>query len=262
MYQHLKERQRQCKGNDIAAHKSKLSNWITRMRFRYKQGTLSKERIALLDSIGFEWERMETKWMTMYQRLKTYEERNGHAVVPLSYKKDRQLAIWVQTQRKLCEKQDRVDLLNDLGFVWNVADFQSSMANHALERSNKWCPTSYLTRLDSKYFVMESFPNRNGHVDISKKRFEERFEERWQRLIPCGCLKNCLSNPIDRMESDRLDIATWWRCDRELLLRRADWTTPHEVSQEYCIVLCSRKSAHSPKNTHFASMFWHFITAS
>ena len=139
MYQILKERQRHCKGNHrLAARKSKLWRWIGWQRYCYNRGTLSKNRIDLLDPIGFEWEPMETTWMAMYQRLKAFEERHGHTLVPFRYKQDPKLATWVQRQRQYCNKQDRVDLLNDLGFVWSAIDFQSSMANHALaERSNK-----------------------------------------------------------------------------------------------------------------------------
>merc|ERR1719491_737276 len=60
----------------------------------------------------------------MYDRLLTYKKEHGTTCVPKSKhnKEDSQLATWVSTQRQYCKEKDRVDLLNEIGFVWNVAE--------------------------------------------------------------------------------------------------------------------------------------------
>ena len=95
-----------------------LGTWVHHQRHSCKE----KYRIDLLNKIGFEW-RLRGKnieWEVMYQRLLTYKKRNGTACVPTEYKADTQLGGWVSRQRYRCEKKYRIDLLNDIGFVWDV----------------------------------------------------------------------------------------------------------------------------------------------
>jgi len=61
-----------------------------------------------------------TNWRVVYQRLLTYKKKYGTTRVPKRFKADPQLGIWVQTQRHSCKKKDRIDLLNDIGFIWNA----------------------------------------------------------------------------------------------------------------------------------------------
>ena len=57
----------------------------------------------------------------MYQRLLSFrEEHAGSTLVPMKYDTDPQLGKWVSTQRSKCKKKQRVKLLNDINFVWNV----------------------------------------------------------------------------------------------------------------------------------------------
>lgn len=59
----------------------------------------------------------------MYQRLVEFYKEYGHCCVPGGYK-DKQLAGWVNTQRTAYKKekvaQDKIDLLNAIGFVWSI----------------------------------------------------------------------------------------------------------------------------------------------
>jgi len=57
----------------------------------------------------------------MYQRLVTYKKKHGTACVPIEYIADPQLGWWVKTQRYRCKQKYRIDLLNDVGFVWDAS---------------------------------------------------------------------------------------------------------------------------------------------
>jgi len=73
-----------------------------------------------LNDIGFEWPIVERNdWKVMYQRLLKYKEKHGTAHVPSSYEASPQLAHWVYTQRHSCKNKDQINLLDDIGFVWN-----------------------------------------------------------------------------------------------------------------------------------------------
>ncbi|KAL9181002.1 hypothetical protein ACHAXT_009807 [Thalassiosira profunda] len=75
-----------------------------------------------------------TTWQTRYQELLTYKNENGHCLVPQNYSANRRLGLWVMQQRRQYTLQQtgrsssfdgpggakRVQLLEDIGFVWRV----------------------------------------------------------------------------------------------------------------------------------------------
>lgn len=93
-----------------------LGNWVVTQRRTCKE----KDRIDLLNKIDFVWKVGKTDWDAMYQRLLDYKKEYGTTRVSKTYKSDPQLAQWVQTQRKYCKEQDRIDILNGIGFIWSV----------------------------------------------------------------------------------------------------------------------------------------------
>jgi len=104
----------------------------------YAEGS---ERVNLLNELGFVWDAKEAAWQEGYVQLKLYLEDNKHVMVPQRFvaKDNFKLGRWVLNQRnrfKLAQKKkdakgaggqghyaegsERVNLLNELGFVWNV----------------------------------------------------------------------------------------------------------------------------------------------
>ena len=83
---------------------------------------LTKERIALLDGLGFEWDANKAKWTANFNKLEAFKTVNGHIDVP----KGHELYGWTSNQRsarnnpksmhKLTE--ERIVLLDGLGFNW------------------------------------------------------------------------------------------------------------------------------------------------
>ena len=82
------------------------------------------------------------KWEHQYQKLVEYEAQNGDCIVPRGYLLNPKLASWVAEQRKqykLFHKnqdtsmtQDRIDLLDEIGFVWNAQEAAWERKLHAL----------------------------------------------------------------------------------------------------------------------------------
>jgi len=115
----------------------KLGLWVRTQRNDCK----GKERVDLLNDIGFEWQILETNdWGAMYQRLLTYKEKHGTTRVPKRYQADPKLANWVQRQRQTCKEQDRIDRLNDIGFIWRMKgiEIQEEMRMRAVRSYNQW----------------------------------------------------------------------------------------------------------------------------
>jgi hypothetical protein len=99
----------------------KLGRWVACQRHSCKD----EFRIDLLNALGFKWKSPERKsnrevWMEMYGRLVAYKEEHGDTRVPCAYEEDTRLANWVTTQRQCCKNQDRIDLLNAIGFLWDA----------------------------------------------------------------------------------------------------------------------------------------------
>lgn len=122
-----------------------LAYWVSRMRIIYKkiqkekaQGRknqhymLTDDRIALLESIGFEWVVRKNKpkaWEQRFEELKEFKQEFGHCRVPRAYEKDPSLGEWCHGQRKdYANKapimmEERVHKLNAIGFEWHVERF-------------------------------------------------------------------------------------------------------------------------------------------
>lgn len=114
---------------------TKLGVWSANQRREYQKwqrgekSAITKERIDLLNSIGFDWNPWETKWKTRIRQLKEYCKENGHCMVPVNYEKNPKLGRWVATQRKYYNlykngkpssiSKERIKELTDIGFVWN-----------------------------------------------------------------------------------------------------------------------------------------------
>jgi hypothetical protein len=113
-----------------------LHTWILYQRQRAKQGRLLEERRKKLVEIDFKFacnsKRKETsfsakqvtQWKTMYEQLAEYSRTHGDCMVPCIYEANLRLGQWVQKQRydftKKIMNLERKELLDQLGFAWNV----------------------------------------------------------------------------------------------------------------------------------------------
>ena len=97
-----------------------LGRWCQEQRKVNKRGTLAEERAVQLDSLGFVWDFLETKWQMNFCLLVKFKAREGHTDVPKRHIEDgAALGIWCQTQRKLHNKgrllKGRKMLLEEIG---------------------------------------------------------------------------------------------------------------------------------------------------
>ncbi len=102
-----------------------LAGWVDRQRTHKTKGKLSEDRIRKLDQIGFIWDCTvleEESWEKKFSELLAYKKQYGDCQVPVNWKRNRSLGIWVSTQRTL-EKNGKLDplkksRLKKIGFVW------------------------------------------------------------------------------------------------------------------------------------------------
>ncbi|HEY6169683.1 MAG TPA: helicase associated domain-containing protein, partial [Verrucomicrobiae bacterium] len=143
-----------------------LGHWVHVQREFRKKGMISAERIAQLDSIGFEWSdpgrlsltcetHWEARWDQKFEQLREFKERHGHCEVPGGGSELRLLAKWVQRQRgdriRGALRPDRKDRLDALGFTWGSV-------NPSLR--NLW---------EDRFAELLAFKERFGHTRVPAK---------------------------------------------------------------------------------------------
>eukprot|EP00591_Stephanopyxis_turris_P002160 CAMPEP_0195530098 /NCGR_PEP_ID=MMETSP0794_2-20130614/32856_1 /TAXON_ID=515487 /ORGANISM="Stephanopyxis turris, Strain CCMP 815" /LENGTH=292 /DNA_ID=CAMNT_0040661519 /DNA_START=41 /DNA_END=919 /DNA_ORIENTATION=- len=116
----------------------KLGIWVDNQRQQYRllregrPSYITPERIRLLESLGFSWF-LRDKWNGRFAELEQYKAVHGNCLVPKEYTANPQLGTWVNNQRtqyQLLKKgkpsqmtQERVNMLNNIGFIWATRDF-------------------------------------------------------------------------------------------------------------------------------------------
>jgi hypothetical protein len=111
-----------------------LGSWVHRQRVGHANNTIRPERKDLLDELGFAWkvptgiaanDKTNAKnWHQQYEKLVEFKRKNGNCLVRNKYEQDKSLGLWVMTQRgrhaNIIMRQDRKELLDEIGFVWRV----------------------------------------------------------------------------------------------------------------------------------------------
>ena len=116
------------------------------------------------------WARTENskndqKWMEMFEALKVYKQQHGDCLVPNYYANHEKLGIWVKTQRyqyrllnegkrKAKISNERVNMLNNIGFVWDVYKIIGE------ENRKSW---------DKNLQMVKMFRVQNSHCKIPSK---------------------------------------------------------------------------------------------
>lgn len=138
-----------------------LGRFVHWQRCVRRRGKLSKERIALLDEIGFHWgtavARPNMSWQERFDSLRRYKEQNGHCNVPRDRADLAGLYWWVNKQRCQFKKLSEVqrDLLlevevtpaEDMGERWaercnELRAYKDQLGDVNIRLPNplgKWC---------------------------------------------------------------------------------------------------------------------------
>lgn len=138
-------------------HDKQLATWVLQQRHRRKKGNLKQEFIDLLDSLKFDWNPEskggspdDEQWFEMLKQLEAYKIKFGNCNVSQLNVKYKKLGRWLNDQRLRYSKEKlfkhRKELLNDIGVVWNINEFDWEVKFNDLK----------------KYF------NQHGHFDVNQ----------------------------------------------------------------------------------------------
>ncbi len=93
-----------------------LGLWVEKCR--RNRDSLSPERVAALDALGFDWAPRDTAWETHFQQLTAHMRAHGGGAPA-----DKRFSDWAAMQRKLKKRgklpAERVAQLNSIGFEWD-----------------------------------------------------------------------------------------------------------------------------------------------
>ena len=101
-----------------------IKQWLDDQIKSYNKGTLSEERMNLLEKIGIVWNKTETRWNDMLELARQYYEQFGTLVGV----KDEKLRNWLQVQRQAYRgnkqytalTKEQIELLESIGIVWDI----------------------------------------------------------------------------------------------------------------------------------------------
>eukprot|EP00978_Attheya_sp_CCMP212_P027299 scaffold91428_cov58-Attheya_sp.AAC.1 len=145
-YQELQEYQAEHGDCLVPTKYPALYKWVTTQRTKYSvlksktgKSSITPERIRLLEKLGFVWDArlmpsiwwFNQQWNMRYQELKEYQAEHGDCLVPSRYHPNPALGKWVRNQRnayyvwknekgKSSITPERIELLEQLGFVWDA----------------------------------------------------------------------------------------------------------------------------------------------
>lgn len=103
-----------------------LGSWYRTVRSQYREGTLSEERIQMLEKIGIQWTSVKVRnWMQNYELAKAYYDEHGDLNVNANYVTPDgvKLGVWISAQRYSYQKkrllEEQIELLEQIGMSWH-----------------------------------------------------------------------------------------------------------------------------------------------
>lgn len=119
-----------------------LYNWSKNQRRQFRNGSIPPTRKKMLDSIDFPWQTDNMSFTDRVDQLVKYQRKHGTLhVSQVAYAKnspEHRLSRWVNEMRRLYNENrlsiERIQKLNQIGFVWNMEDEQFSKNLGKLKR--------------------------------------------------------------------------------------------------------------------------------
>lgn len=116
-----------------------IAGWVQAQRAARRAGKLDPERERRLGEIGFPWDSTtpgsEAHWRRRAEELRVYAQTHGTALVAATDKATRGLKEWVALHRSLRRRgrlsEQRIQLLDSIGFIWEPKRARRKMSAHA-----------------------------------------------------------------------------------------------------------------------------------
>jgi len=197
-----------------------LGKWVHEQRYLYQKSSMTGDRKAKLDKIGFVWDASHLSggqvnnelWNTRFEQLREFKEKEGHCLMPSRHGPTKQLAIWVDTQRhqyRLRQKGkkspmtgERIDKLEDVGFVWDASHLSGGQVD-----DEAW---------DRRFDELAAYKEKYGDCLVPKRRERNKQLKLWvdtqrkeYRLFKEGKKSRMTKKRIEKLDG----IGFKWKVD-------------------------------------------------
>lgn len=190
-----------------------------------------------------------SSWEMMYLKLKHFYEENGHTYVSINEVKHKSLYKWINKQRVLYSKNNldskKVDLLNEIEFVWNVNDkrwmemyykvvhfYEENGHTRITESINKklsvWCTTQ--RELYSKNKLEKYQIDLLEEVEFIWKVLDTVWNDRYEELLDFR--KKHGHTNVPRRFSENPKLANWCQMQRSNYKSRMEKGNLNIISDE------------------------------
>jgi superfamily II DNA or RNA helicase len=137
----------------------RLGLWVSAQRQKRKNYKITGKQISKLDSIGFDWDPLNSIWEEGFNYLGMFVKNEGHALVSARHINSDgfRLGQWVNDQREREGKLsfERKSRLNSIhGWTWDVLTFKWEKGFLHL---NKYVETEAHTKVPTKYKSSDGF---------------------------------------------------------------------------------------------------------
>jgi hypothetical protein len=184
-YEQLIAFQRQNGHCDVPGTLKSLWRWVKTHRAFQERNVLRKDRKDLLDQLGFTWNgrsaNEDKKWYRHYEKLVVFQRNHGHCNVRGGSKRevDKSLVTWVKNLRSNNNilPKDRRDLLDKIGFIWNVRCWND---DESISLDQKW---------NQQYGKLVDFHRKHGHSVVPCPYKEDKSLGRWVSRQRCSLIR-------------------------------------------------------------------------
>lgn len=139
----------------VTADGERLGVWVSCQREAYAKGSLSAERITMLEDIGMSWQRDRGRWENGFAHAEQYARDHGDLIVSPDYVTEDgfRLGIWIANQRQKYKKKTlkaiQIERLEAIGMCWDPARaFWENACAHATafyRENGQWqIPSQYV----------------------------------------------------------------------------------------------------------------------
>lgn len=189
-----------------------LSFWLNQKRKYKTKGTLTKEEIALLDKLNFDWKNFADDWNKNFALAESYFKKHNH--LDVSKKEDPELYKWVANQRarfkKGSIKPERKELLDSIGMIWDLLEHRVLVGykyakKYFLEFGNLEVPNDYV------FLENPEFDFAKWSIEMQKMRFrmtKEQMELLDSINFNWGASYNNWMNYINKYQEEKLSGET------------------------------------------------------
>lgn len=181
-----------------------LHKWLDYQRKSFaglNKGTITPERKALLDALGFDWslnEDVGTAWSSYYEALKTYMQANGGQVPKQKYvtPSGMKLGMWITNQKRKYKAgtlpKEQEAKLRSIGVVFE--DPNELRWSKGYRLAAEYMGRNETVKVPVNYKTTDGFPlgewlrtqvkfEQNGKLTLERRELLDRLGVQWKRPL-------------------------------------------------------------------------------